>query len=122
MLRYRGSAEEASLRRNFAPFLLLLSLVVPQFLAAQGAGDSLFATKCATCHGKDGAGKTAFSQKAHIPNLASPEVQSKSNRELYDSIARGTGHKEYPHAFALRGMSEGEIDSLVKKIREFAKK
>lgn len=101
---------------------LALSFLVPQFLVAQEAGDSLYAAKCATCHGKDGAGKTAFSQKVHVPSLAASEVQSKSNRDLYDSIARGTGHKEYPHAFALRGMSESEIESLVKKIRDFGKK
>ena len=95
---------------------------LPFFMFAQANGDSLFAAKCSTCHGKDGLGKTAFAQKARIPDLASSEVQSLSDRELYDSIARGTKHKAYPHAFALRGMSESEVDSLVRKIREFGKK
>ena len=101
--------------------LLVLVLLEASALFAQGSGDSLFAAKCATCHGKDGAGKTAFAQKARIPNFSSSEVQSMSDRDLYESIARGTNHKEYPHAFALRGMSQGEIESLVKKIREFGK-
>ncbi len=100
-------------------FLLLLALMIPAFLHAQSSGDVLFVSKCAQCHGKDGAGKTAFAEKARIPDLASHEVQSLSDRQLYDSIARGTGHKAYPHSFALRGMTIGEVESLVKKIREF---
>lgn len=104
--------------------LILLSLIAvffPVFLLAQASGDALFDAKCATCHGKDGAGKTAFAQKARIPNLGSPEVQSMSDHDIYDSIARGSKHKAYPHAFALRGMTQGEIESLVKRIREFGK-
>jgi mono/diheme cytochrome c family protein len=110
------------LSRTTTLFFSTVLIVAPVLLNAQGAGDSLFAAKCSSCHGRDGAAKTAFGQKAHIPNLASSEVQSMSDRELYDSIARGTKHKEYPHAFALRGMSESEVDSLVRKIREFGKK
>lgn len=91
-------------------------------LHAQASADSLFVSKCATCHGKDGAGKTAFAQRTRIPDLGSSEVQSMSDRAIYDSIAKGTGHKEYPHSFAMRGMSTSEIESLVKKVREFAKK
>jgi mono/diheme cytochrome c family protein len=100
-------------------FMMICSSVA---LWAQANGDALFDAKCVSCHGKDGAGKTPFGQKAHIPNLASPEVQSLSDKEIYESIARGTHHKEYPHAFAMRGMSDGEIQSLVKRIRDFAKK
>lgn len=103
--------------------------VIPAFVClyvitsfAQSTAEALYEGKCASCHGKDGKGKTAFARKAAIPDLASPAVQSMSDKDLYESIALGTHHKEYPHAFALRGMSQGEINSLVKKIREFAKK
>ncbi len=99
---------------------MLLLCSVPS--VAQTGADALFTAKCASCHGPAGAGNTAFGHKAHIPNLAAPEVQSMSDKDLYESIARGTHHKEYPHAFAMRGMSQAEIESLVKKIREFAKK
>lgn len=102
--------------------LLILIITVSVYAMAQASGDSLFMAKCSTCHGKDGMGKTAFAQKARIPELGSAEVQSLSDTEIYESIARGTRHKAYPHAFALRGMSESEIDSLVKRIREFGKK
>jgi mono/diheme cytochrome c family protein len=102
--------------------LLFLIFTVSTLAVAQGSGDSLFMAKCSTCHGKDGMGKTAFAQKARIPDLASAEVQSLTDTEIHESIARGTKHKAYPHAFALRGMSESEINSLVKRIREFRKK
>jgi len=90
--------------------------------SAQASGDALFDGKCAACHGKDGRGKTSFAQKAQIPDLASAEVQSMSDPDLYESIARGTKHKAYPHAFALRGMSSSEIEALVRRVREFGKK
>ena len=102
--------------------LLLLLITVSALAMAQASGDSLFMGKCSACHGKDGMGKTAFAQKARIPELGSSEVQSLSDTEIYESIARGTKHKAYPHAFALRGMSELEINSLVKRVREFGKK
>jgi mono/diheme cytochrome c family protein len=105
------------------PSVLFFIMVCSSISAwAQAGGDVLYDAKCASCHGKDGVGKTAFAQKAHIPNLASPEVQSMSDKEIYESIARGTHHKEYPHAFAMRGMSDSEILSLVKRVRDFAKK
>ncbi len=101
--------------------LLILIFLTPLFLHAQGSGDVLFITHCSQCHGKDGVGKTAFAQKARIPDLGSSEVQSMTDRQIYDSIARGTGHKAYPHSFAMRGMTQGDIESLVRRIREFKK-
>ncbi len=101
--------------------LFLIITCCSVFVLAQASGDSLFDAKCAFCHGKDGAGKTAFAQKAHIPNLASQEVQSMSDKDIFESIARGTHHKEYPHAFAMRGMPDSDIELLVKRVRQFGK-
>jgi mono/diheme cytochrome c family protein len=85
-------------------------------LFAESGGD-VFSTKCVSCHGKDGGGKTAFAQKATIPDLRSETIQSKSDRDLHDSIGRGQGHKVYPHAYLMRGMTEGELRALIGYIR-----
>jgi mono/diheme cytochrome c family protein len=89
---------------------------------AQSGGEALFNANCAKCHGRDGAGKTAIAAKLHIPDLGSRVVQSLTDTEIYDSIARGTRHKQYPHAYEFRGMSQADINSLVGYIRGLAKK
>ncbi len=40
-----------------------------------------------------------------------------SDTDIYNSIAHGTQHKEYPHAFLHIGMTEQQIQGLVKYIR-----
>ena len=40
-----------------------------------------------------------------------------SDADLYNSIAQGTQHKEYPHAFLHTGLTEEQIHGLVKYIR-----
>lgn len=85
--------------------------------SAQSGGDAIFAFKCASCHGKDGVGKTSFAQKFPIPDLHSQYVQSQSDRELFSSIGKGYGHKQYPHAFLLRGMTDAELYALIRYIR-----
>jgi hypothetical protein len=96
--------------------LLILLCLCSGLLFAE-SGNDVFFTKCVNCHGKDGAGKTAFGQKATMPDLRSAEIQSKSNRDLHDSIGRGQGHKAYPHAYLMRGMTEGELNSVIGYIR-----
>ena len=103
------------LARTTAISLVISSFAI--FASAQSGGDALFVSRCSSCHGKDATGKTSFAQKVPIPDLRSASVQSKSDRELYEGIGHGVGHKQYPHVFLMRGMSETEVISLVKFIR-----
>jgi len=64
---------------------------------------------------------TRTAQKMKVANLRSDEVQKQSDNQLFDSIARGTRHKEYPHAFKYRGLSDSQIRKLVAYIRELPK-
>ncbi len=74
-------------------------------------------SQCASCHGDDGRGKTKTNFK--VPDLHSKAVQDLSDDDLYETIARGAKHRDYPHAFLYRGMKEKDIRELVKYIRTF---
>ena len=79
--------------------------------------ETLYAQKCANCHAKDGSGRTNVTSKLTVPDLRSKRIVEMNDSEIYDSIAQGTQHKEYPHAFLHIGMSEEQIHGLVKYIR-----
>ena len=101
--------------------LIVIALGLPSVAFAQDDGASLYKLHCARCHGEDGAGKTAVRQKMEVTNLRSDEVQKQSDNEIYDSIALGVRHKQYPHTYLYRGMAEPEIRRVVAHIRELPK-
>lgn len=80
---------------------------------------SLYAKRCASCHGKDGRSKTFKAKFNHARNLADPEWQANvSDERIFNSITNGRG-KMPPFA---KKMSEAEIDSLVAYVRGLKKK
>ncbi len=83
---------------------------------AQDSG-ALYTQKCANCHAKDGSGHTGVTSKLDIPDLRLKRIVEMSDTDIYNSIAHGTQHKEYPHAFLHIGMTEEQIQGLVKYIR-----
>lgn len=97
----------------------LAAFVIPS--QAQKGIQQVFEQHCAVCHGKDGAGKTEAATRMKIPDLRSKQVQQLSDKQLFDTIAYGDGHKQYPHAFARKGMSGVLIRDLVDYLRELAK-
>jgi mono/diheme cytochrome c family protein len=77
----------------------------------------LYTKKCAHCHAKDGSGHTAVALKLTVPDLRSKRIKDMSDSDLYNSIAQGTQHKENPQAFLHIGLTEEQIQGLVKYIR-----
>jgi cytochrome c553 len=77
----------------------------------------LYTKQCANCHGNDGRGRTVYATKTPVPDLHSAAVQDLSDPDLFDTIARGNKHRNYPHAFLLRGMKDQDIRDLVAFIR-----
>jgi mono/diheme cytochrome c family protein len=86
-------------------------------LAQSNKTPTLYSKECAACHGVDGRGKTAFGKKAEIPDFHSAKVKQMTDTALFDSIARGTTHRAYPHAYEFRGVKPAEIQEVVKYIR-----
>ncbi len=79
--------------------------------------EALYSQKCANCHAKDGSGNTNVRSKLTVPDLRSKPIVEMNDSDMYDSIAHGAQHKEYPHAFLHIGMTEEQVHGLVKYIR-----
>jgi mono/diheme cytochrome c family protein len=101
--------------------LTLLILVLGASAAAQSEGEQLYAKNCIQCHSFDGSGHSNFGKRVTIPDLRSPQIQSKTHEDLFASIGKGVGHKEYPHAFLGRGMTVPKINDLISYIRTLKK-
>jgi mono/diheme cytochrome c family protein len=89
-------------------------------LAAASAPDTqkaktLFQTKCATCHGPNGAG-TSLGKRINASDLRSPEVQEQSDTDLAQVISNG---KNNMPTFA-SSLTKEQIDALVAYVRGLA--
>lgn len=100
------------------PFVLpaAVLLLLYAFPAAAADGPALFKSKCAMCHGPDGAGSTAMGKKLGVRALGSADVQKQSDSDLMTIIKKGKG-KMPPYAGKL---SDDEVKALIKHIRNFA--
>ena len=58
---------------------------------ADSAGEALYKTKCAVCHGPDGKGETAIGKANKIRDLSSAEVQKQTDDQLAGIIGNGKG-------------------------------
>jgi mono/diheme cytochrome c family protein len=107
-----------------SPLFAVISVVVLSFafVSAQAQnpndGAALYKTKCAMCHGPDGAGKTPVGTKLNVRDLRSPEVQKQSDSDLAQVIGQGKGKMP---VFG-KTLNEDQIKSLVAQIRELGKK
>jgi mono/diheme cytochrome c family protein len=79
--------------------------------------EALYTQKCANCHAKDGSGHTAAAAKLEMPDLRSKQIKEMSAADIYNSIAHGTQHKQFPHTYLYTGMTDQQIQGLVKYIR-----
>jgi mono/diheme cytochrome c family protein len=86
-------------------------------------GSEVYGMRCASCHGQDGSGKTNAAKTFNgMPDLRSQAVQTLSNKELFDRIARGLDHKKYPHVFLQTGLTQTDVAGVVDHLRALAKK
>ncbi len=86
-----------------------------------------WASKCKSCHGQDGAGKTKTGEKAEVGNMRSAAWQRKfSDAQLREGIVNGFERKTASGAKQkmkpTTGLSPAELDGLVAYVRLFALK
>jgi len=105
-------------------FLLILVIAVatPLLLAAKGdaaAGKTVYAKRCAACHGPNGEGNPAIAKslKVELRALGSKEVQAKSDDQLKKESSEGIGKMK-----PVKGMSEKDLDDVLAFMRSLAKK
>jgi mono/diheme cytochrome c family protein len=104
--------------------VLLVSLVAVGLLAvcagssrAQSAGESLFKSKCAACHGPDGKGETPTGKTLKVKDFATEDVQKMSDADLSAAISGGTGKMP-----AYKTLTPDQVKDLVAYVRAFGKK
>ena len=76
-----------------------------------------YKTKCASCHGADGAGQTAVGKKMNLKALGSAEVQGMSDDQLLAIISKG---KAKMPAYE-KSLGAATCKALVAHIRTFKK-
>ncbi|MFQ5664306.1 MAG: c-type cytochrome [Terriglobia bacterium] len=111
------------MRRWLVPGLILLvAVAIPAMLVGKGdaaAGKTVFAKKCARCHGKMGEGKPAIARmfKVELRHLGANEVQAKSEAELRQDITQGTGKMK-----PVKGLNDADLANLIAHLRTLKKK
>jgi mono/diheme cytochrome c family protein len=94
-----------------------ISIVNANAAQASASMASTFKTKCAICHGPDGAG-SEVGKSMNAPDLRSQAVQGLADTELVEVITNGkNGMPSFKSSF-----STEQIQSLVKYVRTLAKK
>lgn len=79
-----------------------------------GDATSVYSSKCATCHGRDGRARSMHAKHEHARDLTSSEWQdSVSDERIYNSISNGKGKMP---AFKKK-LSDSQIDELVSYVR-----
>ena len=110
---YRG----AILTVLFAGLMYFPTSVVQAESKASGAAGTAFRTKCAMCHGPNGAG-SEVGKSMNVPDLRSAPVQKLPDAELAQVIANGKGGMP-----SFKGsLDAGQIHDIVAYIRTLATK
>jgi len=100
--------------------LILLLLILASWPASSWGdevGAALFNSNCRPCHDGNGDGRTAGGAKMAIPDLRSADVQKLTDDDLYQRIGNGAKHKQYPHTFLKKGMTDPQLREVIGYIR-----
>lgn len=68
---------------------LAIALFGTSVLRAQGDGEKVYKTKCASCHGSDGAGATPAGKATKARGFCTDEVKKETDEEWTQIIAKG---------------------------------
>jgi|SRR5215469_4537197 len=114
-----GNSEKSVIYRSAILTGLFIGLMhfSTSVVRAGGAAGTTFRTKCAMCHGPDGAG-SEVGKSMNVPNLRSAAVQKLPDAELAQVIGNGKGGMP-----SFKGsLNAGQIHDIVAYVRTFAAK
>lgn len=95
---------KAAMRRMLVLFAALLFSVA---LWAQGEGESLYKSKCASCHGPTGDGKVG-------PALKTAKV---SEDDIILLLSKGNDAKKAPHKKAMSTLTDDQIKAVAHYVK-----
>lgn len=96
----------------------MVAFALPTGVRAQSDVARVYKASCVLCHAADGSGNTTSGKALGAKDLASSEVQKKSDAELTELIAKGKGKMP---AFGAK-LKPDDIKQLVAYIRAMPKK
>jgi len=98
--------------------LLCIGLFLVLTAAAQSDSKTLYVRNCSLCHGNDGRAQSSMGKALKAADLTSPAVQSKSDAQLNQQIAKGKGKMAgYENILGNKG-----VEDMVKYVRTLAPK
>jgi len=89
-----------------------LFILIPSLSWAED-GAALYKSKCAMCHGPDGAGKPA----AKIPSLVSDEAKKLSDADITKTVETNA-----KHAAIAKALTPDQVKAVVAAVRDLQKK
>lgn len=98
--------------------ICVTALALPSSARAQSDAGKVYAKNCVLCHAADGSGNSSSGKALGAKDLASSEVQKKSDEELTEVVTKGKGKMP---AFGKKITSD-EIKGLLAYIRALPKK
>lgn len=98
--------------------LICAAMTIPGGARAENDTTKVYAKNCVLCHAADGSGSSPSGKALGAKDLASTEVQKKSDEDLTEVVSKGKGKMP---AFGKK-ISADEIKGLVMYIRALAKK
>jgi mono/diheme cytochrome c family protein len=105
----------------FATAVLTLSLYAlspsPTALAFQSV-KSLYASKCAVCHGNDGSANTAKGKELKVRDLRSPEFKKMTDAKAMEVMLKGKGKMEGYE----KTLGKEKVEQLLAYCRELSNK
>jgi mono/diheme cytochrome c family protein len=101
------------MKKSLIPILLTVSALAAIPAVAATPDAALYKSKCASCHGADGAGQTPAGKAMKVRDLRSDAVQKQTDIELTKVIAGGKGKMP---AYG-KQLSTPQIEGLIAQMR-----
>jgi mono/diheme cytochrome c family protein len=108
----------AGLSAVIALLLFALLAAPAEGAAADAAAEAIFKTSCSGCHGPEGRATSPAAKLLKLRNLLSPEVQKKSDAELFEITAKGSNNMP-PFE---KSLGKAKIQALISYLRKLSKK
>ena len=71
----------------------ILLAATPFVVRGQSDGTKFYTDKCASCHANDGSGNTTRGKAMKVPDLRSPEIAKKSDKDILDVFSKPAAHR-----------------------------